>query len=636
MTARRVAVWAGGVAIVAVVLAWALLAGWSRRVAVRQEESARLQVSRLLQEGKGREAAEIIRAQPLPLHHPDWLGLQFRAAVLTRNVATLHQIYLHQPDLILRDEEASLLMLRAWLAERRDPLYETVRDSWRGREHSPARWTLLDADALLRRGKPQEAMARLRDPALTGQEESGRLIRLALLAAPSDLPAAWNYLVQARDRDARNPDVRLFCGQFLEAAGKTGEARVEYVAAALADPVNPLLRDQLAEFYHRQGSLDLSIQTWRDALEIATAPGYLWVKTLFWSMVVQPASNPLPVGGPRDGFLSVVTRLHATPPDAFLPPATGQALPLRGVRGRPELYWLSLLECLRTGDEGQAMSLADEAPAAVREFQPDLLSAVRVLLHVRAGATNLLANPSRDGFATTQPFLASLAASVNPPSPEWLAFVRGPHAWAAACFAVGWRGAGLRLAGAAPLVASDPDWYAYAVVQATRYNRGADAALALMKDRQACPLTDLLTAELLLAKNQAREAVPRLESLMARSDDIGERAAWILAVVRLEEGNARAVRALLKMRPDWARSVTGREIEARLALLEGQDAGAEAIYKSLVGESLEARAWLAKRAVLRKDWREADSLTRELVRMMPEEIDLRRSLAVIESHLVTP
>ena len=62
---------------------------------------------------------------------------------------------------------------------------------------------------------------------------------------------------------------------------------MEYVAALQADPTNLVMRDQLAEFYRRCGSID-------DALAVWTADAskpvfdFMWVKTFFWSRVSQP------------------------------------------------------------------------------------------------------------------------------------------------------------------------------------------------------------------------------------------------------------------------------------------------------------------------------------------------------------
>lgn len=623
------------VLLLAGMMVW-LVPHWSQQVAVRQDGRARAQVESLLAAGRVQEAVALVRIQPRPYRHPAWTDYERRALTAARDLPALAGLYRRSPESFLKDEEAALLLLRAWLAERHDPRYDLLRKAWRGHEKSPVRWLLLDADALLRAGQAAPAAALLNSVSWTGRDEASRLLRLAILTAPRDRAAAWTYLYRARQVDPRNTDVRSFCGQYLEDSGHPAEATVDYVAALLAEPANPLLHDQLAEFYRRQGSLDLAVKTWCDAIPVAPLD-YLWVKALFWSRVVQPPAR-LPASSPTGALAPLVEAMRQVPPERFwaAEAVAGKPLPGGGLRGRPEVYWLELLEQLRAGRERDAQAMLESAPDSVRALQPALHVALRQLLALRLGGVKpgLETHPASAAGATERhAFFVELDAACRAPAltADLSRFLKGPHAMAAACLAVGWRGAALSLLPSGPLPADVPEWYVYAIAQSLRYNRGAEVALTLLASRPATPLLELLAGELLLQRARSEDGAAKLAPLVARPDDIGDRAAWLLAVLRMEQGRFDDVRAVLAQQPRLAGRVAGREIEARLELVSGHEARAETLYRALVHDSAEARAWLAKRAVLRKDWDEARTLTLELIALMPEEMPLRQSLAQIET-----
>ncbi len=635
------------------VLAVVGLAGWAsvhwrQAVINRQDAAARSRVASLLVTGQSREAVALIRQQPRPFRHADWSRLEVRALAGTRAVQALNSLYHREPAVLLHDEEASLLLLRAWLAAREIPIYEQLRQSWRGREETPARWTLVDADALLWAGQRKAVVELLRSKSYSGRDEAGRLLRLALAVVPQDRSGAWDYLSRANLVDPRNPDIRSFRAHLLEASGRAPEARVEYVAAVLADSANPLLRDQLAEFYRRQGSLDLAVQTWQEALAPPSLD-YIWVKALFWSRVIQPFSKPLPGERPEGSLAPLVALLRETPRDRFYRAEVARGKPaLSGLtRERPETFWLAVLDYVRAGRESEALKLLESGLSSARELQPELDAAFRQILTFRltavmpvwtGPASNRAAGPGRHSFFDELEKLRQpphYGAGLPALSPT-LDFLKGPHAFSAACLAAGWREAALSLCEKAPLPPDAPEWYVYALAQALRYNRNPETALKLLAARPATPLLEVLSAEFLILLHRGDEGCARLVPLASRVDDIGLRAAWLLAVSRLEQGRGEEVRAIVAQQPALARSVTGRELEARVELAAGRLDKADAIYRAVAGDSIEARVWLARRAVWRKDWGEARTLTRELMTLMPEEMELRQSLLAIESAARNP
>jgi len=128
------------------------------------------------------------------------------------------------------------------------------------------------------------------------------------------------------------------------------------------------------------------------------------------------------------------------------------------------------------------------------------------------------------------------------------------------------------------------------------------------------------------------EGCARLAPLVPRNDPIGYRAAWLVAVTRVEQGQTAAARTILAQQPSLGLSVTGRELEARMELAAGNVTKAEVLYRGVAEKSIEARVWLARRAAQRKDWTEAKKLTMELISLLPDEMALRQSLVTIEQE----
>jgi predicted Zn-dependent protease len=619
-------------------LIWAVLQ-WRESVIAQQDEKARELATAHLAEGRAQAAVDMIRQQPRPFRHADWQDLELRAFTETRAVSGLDRLYRQHPEILLHSEDGSLLLLRAWLAEGDSFSYEHLRSTWRGHENDPARWILLDADLMLKKGQRDEAKALLQQESLTGRNEAGRLLRLALLTATEDLPTAWTYLSLADQADPKNPEIHSARAQILEAAGRTANARVEYVSAVLSDPSNPLLRDQLAEFYRRKGNLDTAIKTWQDALPGASTDS-MWVKALFWSKVVQPVQSPLPDEPPEGPHAALIGLLRTTPSDRFYNFDRNDSYRL--INSRPEAVWLGLLDYLKKDEELAARSLLESSSLAAYLLQPDLDTALRQILTFRRTAILPGWNPrdkTKPGSVRCHAFFTELKTLGDAPggaSEKTMTLIQGPFAFSAACLAAGWREAGLVLWGGRPLTGDLPEWYIYALAQSLRYNRGPQDAAELLSSIPSTPLLEMLSAELLLQQAQYDDGCQKLHPLISRADEIGFRAAWLLAITRMEQGRTIDVPAILKQQPALENSVTGRELKARLALADGQIDQAETLYRALANESVEARVWLARRAVEKKNWDEARKLTQELLALMPDEMALRRSLVEIDAAARTP
>lgn len=646
---RRGWILLAGAAVILFVLALAGAVGWRQHALRKSEERQFVAAGQAVAAGRGLDALAIVRSRivsskPVPAREREWHAIEVDALAQLREVPRLLHWFDREPSLILEDEAASLLVARGALAAGNRPAFDQVRNSWRGREKQDWLWFALDADTLLAAGKRSAALALLQSRTFPKERDCARLLRLALLNAAQPTRAA-EYLDQAFRADPRNPDARSFRAQVMEASGRLAEARVEYVAALVTTPTNPLLRDQLAEFYRRNGNLDLALRTWAEGLAPGT-PDFLWTKFHFWSRVFRPVNGPIRAETAAGSLSSFVVYLGGLPPGRFWDDALFDAKveSRQAIRDREEAYWLRLLQMIRDGKEKEALECMKLRHSRGRSWNPDLERALYQVLCFRrkpapslAGEGELATVPPARGRHTffeqlDKAWNSAHEARVAPLlSPELRGAVSGTTVFSAACMAGGWIEAALALWPDNSADAPPPDWVAFGMAQCLRENRGRPAALAFLAKQPSVPVLQLLEGELLLAEGRTDEGITKLRPLAAQPSDAGYRAAWLLAALAMDKGRPVAARELVRGHPALATSVTGREILARTALAEGDEAGALRAYTSLRRESVEARMFLARRAFAAKDWKEARLLTTELLREMPDELILRANLEAIRT-----
>lgn len=630
-------------------LAAALLVGgivgtrvWRARVVAKVEERAFLQAGKLLREGKSLDALAVIDEQPRKDVRFAWSKLELEALVGSRHVTRVASIYGRAPERVLGNEEGSLLVARAFLAAHQPGDFLKVRTAWQGREIHPEWWLALDSDVLGFEGKVAQAERLLRSRTFVGEGEATRLVRLALHAAPRNLAESWELLDRAFRVSPRNPEIRSFRAQILESIGKSAEARVEYVAAVVADPRNPLLRDELAEFYRRQGKYDLALDTWREALH-QPAPDFIALKEAFWSRIIQPAAAPAHQDVP--GTMGpLVAFIRALPADRFWDAEGFARLAQneRFVRERPEVYWLQLLELMRTGKDTEAAEKITANRFRKRSWRPELETALARVLQFRTRRSLHVAGLVSTGANTNlHPFLKELEASARAESithkptatnNALAMYLTGPNAFAGALLTVGWRQAALTING--PTAGTNtPAWFTYGLAQSLRFNRGNAAALEFLSRQRTDSEVVLLRGELLLAEKRVAEAKTTLQTI-AEADseadsEAGSRAAWLLAQLAFDGRESAGVERIVARQPRLSSSTLGRELLARSALQSGKVAQAERLYVSLSTNSIEAQTYLAKRAFAQGNWAEARRHTEALQRRMPDELQLRENLAAI-------
>ena len=616
---------------------------WRRQVVIRQEERAFRRATELLQAGRCADALTLFRTQAKPESKLDWGSIELGALIGVRDLPRLVLIYDRTPGRILSNEVASVLVSRAFVHSRRPKEIARLREPWVGREKHPDLWLILDADALSIAGKPREAEKLLRSITLPGTSDTARLGRLAVLVAPRDLNEAWRLLAQASLLDPRDTALRSFRGQILEGVGLMEGARIEYVAALVADPENPMLRDQLAEFYQRGALFDLALQTWTEGLPKSPLD-FPWVKVAFWSRVIKPPTTALdPAKVPSGDLQALAQWLIGLPTDTFWNSNTFAALPqaTRYLSDRQELFWLQLLDALQHQREKDAAGLLQYNKFRSHSWEPGLETALRRILNYRQkrslnpldlAATTSVTSTNLHSFFLQLEELARqerTGGKANLP-PEIDTLLRGPEAFAAAFVCAGWREAALALRPAAVPPGAMPDWLAYAFCQALRLNKGNKAALEFLATQKQAPSLELLAGELLIGDGQGQAGLARLKPLLKDTSDVGWRAAYITALASLDLRQPAEARASISSHPQLAKSLAGRELLARIALIEGKNDEADRLYRALAAESIEAKAYLARQAYAGKQWAEARKLTLELIERLPDSMELRENLLAIE------
>lgn len=620
---------------------------WRSRVLRARDRTAFEATRKALREGRGADALALFRRARQPESSLDWDGLEVGVMAASRQLPRLMSLHERTPARLHGNEEACLLVARVCLHSGRRDEYRGLAEIWRRQAALPESWFALEVDALLLDGRPAEARRLLESRAFDGARDVPRRVRLALLDAGRDLTASWNHLAEAARLDPRNSEVRSFRGQLLEQIGKRPLARVEYVAASVAEPENPLWRDQLAEFYRRGNQLDLAMDTWEQALALPSLD-FQWLKAAFGDRMFRPVRFPQ-TPAPAGTWGSLAEQIRALPRGAFWMPepagATTVDTPLP-VASRPEIHWLRMADALKRGDLATASSLHRDARPASRALAPDLDRGLARWLHFRQhgslrppGLGRVPAPPESlaTGLAELERWAAEEASSPatfrHPPERE--AFLRGSLAPAAWFLAAGWREAGLALL-PDPLPREMPAWMEYAVGQSLRMNRGHGPALDFLAGRPASPSLDLLRAEILIASGNPREGLAMLERLAPGDSEVGRRAAWLLCLADLERGRVEAVRQRVAATPRLQRTPLGTELLARAALAEGDTRAAEQAYRSIGGDSEEAMAFLAHEALARGDVSEARRWNQHLLSRLPDVLQLRQNLVTLESARKAP
>jgi Tfp pilus assembly protein PilF len=539
-------------------------------------------------------------------------------------------------------ETAELELAREAVQSHDFDTYQKTAGKWHTKTAMPGQWKLLEADQLLARKLPGEAEQLLKSAQLSGTEDALRHARLSLLEAKEPWKAITR-IDEGLKTEPRNADLLSFRAQIEEAAGREEDARLDYVAAVLAERNNPLYRDILANFYLRHGDLPNAAQTWRDAAQ-DTGLGVYALKCWFWSrMAGAPLTQPLPPCR-QPGWTELVTALTATPDGVFWNDSLDAAFTrIHGGNPRPEIIWLRLLESIRIHDLKTARRQLDIGfPREADRLWPDLALRLRVHLAARNGENPRLPLAAMEPPSVADnahPFLIGFSqwakrtapAGSNEKFESWLA---KPDALTGILLASGWGGAALTMGKAGQLVPDPgaPEWFDYGYAKSLLMRDGKQPARQWLESLPArSNASDLLLGELRLSTGAVDQGLALLQQIANSPSPIASRAAWTLALAELDRGKPAQARQITMAAPGLAASVPGREILARIALAESARAETLRIYQELGEQSADAMIFLSKEAFAAGDFEQARKWTSKLAQQFPEQPAFRKNLLEINA-----
>ncbi|MGD7652027.1 MAG: tetratricopeptide repeat protein [Verrucomicrobiales bacterium] len=536
-------------------------------------------------------------------------------------------------------EAADLKLAREAIWLRDFELCESLISRWEKSPTLPGSWVLLHADLLLARRDPQAARELLENAELSGPDDALRHARIALLHGNQPWKA-MDSLDAGLAADPRNAEILSFRAQIEEAAGRIDDARLDYVAAVLSEPENPLHRDILANFQLRIGEPSNAAETWLDAAQV-NGFGIYAFKAWFWSRACGiPLTRELPEIN-QTGWKELVAELSNMQQGAFWSPE--MEIPLARVRGgssRPEVVWLRLLESIRSHDWTTAANKIETGfPREAERLAPGLSTRLLANLTALAGGAPRLALAGRDlpePNDGAHPFLNEFHSwTTRPDSPDdpFVSWLRNPASPAATLFSYGWHGAALDVANGTKLQPAGPlpDWFDFGYSRCLLVRNGPDAARQWLESLPTrSTAADLTYGEILLNKGPAENGLKVLAAIAEGTSTHASRAAWTLALYELQRGQTTAARDWVNRNKELAQSTRGREITARAALAEGKREETTAIYQELGSDSVDAMIFLSKEAFSSRDWPAARKWTSELARRFPSEPQFRKNLLRIQ------
>ncbi len=572
-----------------------------------------------------------LRSRDTERRDADWVRTKLDVAIALRDINGFEALAEAYPDAILEAEAAALFWGRICIHARDWEQLELIKRRWQGRASRTESWFFLELSEDLARGRTQEARQRIRESQFSGDAEAHRLIYQALEEA-HDPQKVIELLVEAYRVQPQNTDVRTFLANAYEALGRDSLAQREYLAAYLIDRDNPILRDNLAEFYLRRGQLTRAITAWVSENDKAPVPDFIWFKAQFWNRVARGQTIPATIAKPTP-LEPVAEALAELPRDRYFSSKIDHArgvIPKRGYSAENYLVWLSILEALRVGDESTALDQLQGEPSAIAMVSPLLGRALMKLLSFRLH--DVLPEVDADFERPQHRFFRELMESTTSNTPtRALDFLNGPYALSALFASVGWLGTAIDYwpTNVQPLD-RPPTWLSYAMGQAHRHCAGNAKALAFLNStRDDAEEIVLLRAELLLAEGYKEQSRPLLETLASSTSDVGYRAAWLGAMSYLEEGNLVDAHKVLMTNTAFALSVSGQELQARIALARGLKGEAKVIYGRIAESSVEAHVYLASQAFKEADWEKAKQHTQGALALAPNQPGLVRNLQLI-------
>lgn len=613
------------------------------KLSALNEESDEQQVSLYLAQGRALEALPIIKKYQASIIQGNssgqkWLNYLIRASENLNDTPQLVSIFNFYPRSLDSHEKGALLVANQLIANGDIENYELLRTGFKGKEALLSLWFNLDADKLVLQGKTQEAIDLLSSRYFEGKEDTGRLLRLALLNINDHPKIAWDYLDQALKKDPNNSDLRIYRARWLDSSNKKPQALQEYITAIKSHPMSAELRDQAIDFLIRQKEFDEALRLSSESLTSPTNSS-LWTKAIFLNKAYKP-SSPL-VKNKKAPKSDLVIYLLSLNPDEFWNDAKFKSLAVNEevLQTEQATFWLRVLQNLKEGREKDALTLLNFNPFEKDLWNPELALALKRILTFRTKGSLKL--DEEEPAQTTSslvinPFfshLNALATKNDPLSDEEANLLKSNIALSLPFLAAQLNEAALNLYPKQTLPDISPSWVHYKMTQAYLKNQGVKEAIQFAEKQPKTALLNLTLAELYIESKKIDEAQKILSDLASRNDEIGEKSAYLLSLIYLDEDKADTARSLILGNSRLKESTQGKEVIAKTYLKQNNPDEAFKIYSGIEESSVEAKSYLAKNAFLERNYKRALELTEELLKLNPESPTLIENKARILNEL---
>jgi hypothetical protein len=581
-------------------------------------------------------AAQILNeSKPLIEAHSDaekkWKELIVASALALQDDKQLFSLWLEDPTLLVNNEELSLKAASYALSNNDLDNYHRLSEKWI-KDGNNQKWTLLQADAHAVKGDPEKALILLSAAPLQDDLEVERLIRLALLNQNEHPKVSWDYLLKALALSPNLADVHLYRAQLLEGSNRSDLAALEYKEALAKNQTNPLLREELVDFYFRRQELNEAVDVLQSALK-SQSSDKLWMRAIFLSKVFQPSKVALANEHLPSGTATPFIRyLLAIPPTEFWNEAllTSQPAVEKMAADISEANWLQVFEQLKVGNDAQALNILQAHPE-MAILNPPLYEGLQkaIVVHHPYLNTSIVTTP---GTNSGHPVFAAL--STPELTKEYKALLASKESYAALALASGWFEAALNLQewypgkpiSFAAISPELPRWVAYGFAKALVANRSNEEALSFINSQPTNPQLSLLSGELNLKLRQYAAAEKALSPYAKVPSALGAKSALLLSHVYSALGKFMPARQAILDNKELANSIPAKEALARLELIFGDPDLAERMYASIGESSTEAKSFFAKKAFKAGDYKTAYKLTKLLAEQFPERQDLKAQL----------
>jgi predicted Zn-dependent protease len=582
------------------------------------------------------KALQILSQDPLnhskdPQIEQERLRLTLNAAALLGDESILKDLFTYNPTLFAHKEGAALMLAPRLLLLGDFAGFETLMEPFQSKPKRSPEWQLLKADSLALQHKPAEAIKLLEEMRASGEYESMRQLRLALLAENDHPKVAFERLTKAMKFQPANSDFHYFRAQLLENGSKADLAALELKQATEKSPENPFYRQELVDHYLRLGQFPKAYQSLQN-FNVAISSSPLWIDAILLDRVYKPFAThfdgqylPKDRETPLLRYLLTIDRSEYWDDAAIKP----QPLVAKLAEQSPEVLWLHELAYLKKDEEKEALQFLVEHPLMERLY-PQLYKGLQTLLTYRLTPAKIQ-QPAEDLKALlnaeAHPYLQSLA--LTPYNKELELLLTSDAAIPALFLANGWNEAAIRLNPLTAFPKDLPKWITFSYTQALKENRGPLAALEFAQAQPKSLQLDFLIAEILVQQGKGSEAEPTLKQLAKSPTKLGEQSTKLLADLYISRGQWGKTAEALSLNPAFAASLAGKERLAKVYIKLNKGTEAEAIYQTILNQSDEAKSYFAVKAFQNKDYKQALTLTKQLLQKHPYRQDLKTQLQKI-------